>query len=154
GRIRCACTFIILVIPSSATKFTAAKGPAFFRGKCCMLGNWDSSIPEPPNGKRSKRRRRKIFGTPLTSCPLHPLLSGEHNQSGEHWRDDELAHPRFGVPRQSEKSLVPKQVIREKSNRENAPSVGAAPDGDRQNPDAIPRVQNGTKQEDGAECPK
>src|SRR5438105_5873951 len=58
------------------------------------------------------------------------------------------------MPRQTEKAFVPKQVVREKRDRKNVPGISDAPGGKRQNPNAIPRMQNGTEHEHRAERPE
>src|SRR5438105_4884398 len=58
------------------------------------------------------------------------------------------------MPGQSEKAFVPKQIIRKKCDGENVPAVSASPRCERQNPNAVPWMQNRNEHEHRPKCPQ
>src|SRR5207249_4799589 len=67
---------------------------------------------------------------------------------------DHTSQPRLGVPGESEKALIIKEIVSEDSDAQKMPGEGAPPGRDRQNPGHIPGVQDRRENETGAERPK
>jgi len=62
---------------------------------------------------------------------------GHGEKDGQH---DYPPQPRFGVPGESEKALVIKEVVSEDSDTQKMPGEGAPPGRDRHNPSHIPGI--------------
>ena len=67
-------------------------------------------------------------------------LRGHYGHGEKHGQHDYASQPWFGVPGESEKALIIKEVVSEDSDAQKMPGEGAPPGRDRQNPGYIPGV--------------
>jgi len=68
------------------------------------------------------------------------VLRGHYDHGEKHGQHDYASQPWFGVPGESEKALIIKEVVSENSDTQKMPGEGAPPGCDRQNPSHIPGV--------------
>src|SRR5205823_12016935 len=82
------------------------------------------------------------------------VLRGHYDHGEKHGQHDYASQPWFGVPGESEKALIIKEVVSENSDTQKMPGEGAPPRSHWQNPSHIPGVKGRRENENSAERPK